>query len=131
MVIALGWQFADRMFVKPPVSSTVERTDMLVKSGEHIQLNVLNGSGTQNVARIYTDFLRARKFDVVEMANYKTSDVEHTYIIDKVNDSSVSHKVAYALGISPTKIVVQLDSEAFVDAAVVIGKDYPYTNPMR
>lgn len=131
IVIGLGWQFVERMFVKPPVSSTRERTDLLVRAGEHIQLNVLNGSGAANVARIYTDFLRARKFDVVVMSNYKTSTVEHTYIIDKVGDSSASNKIAYALGISPTRIMVEPDSEAFVDAAVVIGKDYPATNPMR
>lgn len=119
------------MFVKPPVSSTRERTDLLVRAGEHIQLTVLNGSGASNVARVYTDFLRARKFDVVAMSNYKTSTVDHTYIIDKVGDSSASHKIAYALGISPTRIMVEPDSEAFVDAAIVIGKDYPTTNPMR
>jgi len=119
------------MFVKPPVSSTRERTDLLVKAGEHIQLNVLNGSGTSNVARTFTDFLRARKFDVVEMSNYKSNAVERTFIIDKVNDSIASQKIAYALGISPKLIVVEPDSEAFVDAAVVIGKDYLYTNPMR
>jgi hypothetical protein len=131
IVIFLGWQFVERMFVKPPVSSLRERTDLLVKAGEHIQLNVLNGSGTSNVARTFTDFLRARKFDVVEMSNYKSNSVEHTFIIDKVNDSAASQKIAYALGISPKLIVVEPDSEAFVDAAVVIGKDYLYTNPMR
>jgi hypothetical protein len=131
IVVVLGWQFVERMFVKPPVSSTRERTDLLVRAGEHIQLNVLNGSGAANVARIYTDFLRARKFDVVSMSNYKTSTIEHTYIIDKVGDSSASHKIAYALGISPTRIIVEPDSEAFVDAAVVIGKDFSATNPLR
>lgn len=131
IVIGLSWQFIERMFLKPPVSSTRERTDLLVRAGEHIQLNVLNGSGAANVARTFTDFLRARKFDVVEMSNFKTSSVEHTYIIDKVGDSSASNKVAYALGISPSRIMVAPDSEAFVDAAVVIGKDYLTTNPMH
>ena len=127
----LGWQFVNRFFVKPPVSSTVERNDLLVKAGEHIQLNVLNGSGAPNVARVYTDFLRARQFDVVSMSNYKLSNVEHTFIIDKVGDSVASHKIAYALGVSPTRITVEPDTEAFVDAAVVIGKDFTSTNPMR
>lgn len=104
---------------------------MLVRAGEHIQLNVLNGSGAPNVARIYADFLRARKFDVVTMGNYKLTNVEHTFIIDKVGDSAATHKIAYALGISSARITIERDSEAFVDAAVVIGKDYPNTNPMR
>ena len=44
---------------------------MLVRAGEHIQLTVMNGSGVANTARTFTDFLRARQFDVVEMTNYK------------------------------------------------------------
>jgi len=131
VVTLLGWQFINRMWVKPPVSSTRERSDLLVKAGEHIQVNILNGSGTANVARIFTDFLRARQFDVVEMANYKEKDVEHTFIIDKVSDTIAAQKIAYALGISSMRISHEPDSNAFVDAAVVIGKDYLTTSPMK
>jgi hypothetical protein len=131
IVILLGWQFISRMWVKPPVSSTRERTDMLVSAGEHIQLTVMNGSGVPNTARIFTDFLRARKFDVVEMTNYKEKNVEHTFIIDKISDTVSAQKVAYALGISPMRISHEPDSNAFVDAAVVIGKDYLTTSPMK
>ncbi|MFI5264715.1 MAG: LytR C-terminal domain-containing protein, partial [Candidatus Kapaibacterium sp.] len=118
-VILFSWQFVSRMWVKPPVSSTRERSDMLVKAGENIQVNVMNGSGVANAARIFTDFLRARKFDVVEMTNYKEKNVEHTFIIDKVSDTMAAQKVAYALGISTMRISHAPDSNAFVDAAVV------------
>jgi len=104
---------------------------MLVKAGEHIQVNILNGSGTANVARIFTDYLRARKFDVVEMTNYKEKNVEHTFIVDKISDTTSAQKLAYALGISPMLITHEPDSNAFVDAAVVIGKDYLNTGPMK
>ena len=131
IVVLLGWQFISRIWVKPPVSSTRERTDLLVTAGEHIQVNILNGSGAANVARTFTDFLRARKFDVVEMTNYKDKNVEHTFIIDKVSDTVAAQKIAYALGISPMRIVHEPDSNAFVDAAVVIGKDFNITSPMK
>ena len=104
---------------------------MLVKAGEHIQLTVMNGSGTTNAARTFTDFLRARQFDVVEMTNYKEKNVEHTFIIDKVSDTIAAQKVAYALGISNARISHEPDSNAFVDAAVIIGKDYLTTSPMK
>jgi hypothetical protein len=127
----LLWQFISRMWVKPPVSSTVERNDMLVKAGERIQLMVMNGSGTSGAARTFTDFLRARKFDVVEMTNFKIQNVPYTYIIDRVSDSVSAQKVAYALGISYSRIILEVDTNAFVDAAVVIGKDCKNTYPMR
>ena len=104
---------------------------MLVKAGEHVQITVMNGSGTPNIARTFTDFLRARQFDVVEMTNYKEKGVEHTFIIDKVLDTIAAQKVAYALGISAMRIVYEPDSNAFVDVAVVIGKDYLNTSPMK
>lgn len=119
------------MWVNPPVSSTRERTDMLVKAGEHIQLTVMNGSGADGVAREFTDYLRARKFDVIEMTNFSKQDVAVTYIIDKVNDPVSAKKVAYALGIGEDRIKNEPDSNAFVDAAVVIGKDFKSMNPMR
>ncbi|MDP4219375.1 MAG: LytR C-terminal domain-containing protein [Bacteroidota bacterium] len=131
VVVLLGWQFISRMWVKPPVSSTRERSDLLVRAGEHIQLTVMNGSGAANAARAFTDFLRARKFDVVEMTNYKEKNVEHTFIIDKVLDTVAAQKVAYALGISAMRITHEPDSNAFVDAAVVIGKDYINMSPMK
>lgn len=124
-------QFISRMWVKPPVSSTVERNDMLVSAGERIQLMVMNGSGAEGMARTFTDFLRARKFDVVEMTNFKTQNVPHTYIIDRVSDSVSAQKVAYALGISYSRIILEVDTNAFVDAAVIIGKDFKSTNPLR
>ena len=127
----LLWQFVERIWVKPPVSSTRERNDLLVKAGEHIQLTVMNGSGSAGVARTFTDFLRARKFDVVEMTNYPGPGVAHTFVIDKVGDSVVVQKVAYALGIDKSMIRRDIDTNAFLDVAVVIGKDFSSTNPMK
>jgi hypothetical protein len=65
------------------------------------------------------------------MSNYREKNVERSFVIDKVNDRTASTKVAYALGIDPAKIVVQIDTDAFVDAAVVIGKDFPALKPMK
>jgi hypothetical protein len=65
------------------------------------------------------------------MTNFKTQDVANTYVIDKVADSVSAQKVAYALGISYSRIVRDVDTNAFVDAAVVIGKDFQSTNPLR
>ena len=130
LVVLLAGQFVSRMFITPPVSAEVERTDLLVKAGERIQLRVLNGSGEPNLAREFTDFLRARKFDVVEMGNHPEV-IEHTRIIDKVNDRVAAGKVAYALGAKESSVVSLPDPEAFVDAEVIIGKDYLSLKPKQ
>lgn len=131
LVVLLAGEFISRMWIKPPVDNTIERTDMLVRKGERIQVTVMNGCGQPKVASKFTDYLRARKFDVVEMTNYKRKDIEHTFVIDKIKDTAASQKVAYALGIELNQIVHEVDSNAFVDAAVVIGKDFQALNPMK
>lgn len=104
---------------------------MLVLPGERIQINVLNGSGRMRLAQTFTDYLRARKFDVVQMDNYKDSTVPRTFIIDRVGDSSAAQKIAYALGVDDSMIRRQIDTEEYVNADLVIGRDYPSLNPMK
>ena len=130
LVVLLIGQFVSRIFITPPVSAEVERTDLLVKAGEKIQLKVLNASGQPNLAREFTDFLRARKFDVVEMGNYG-EEIEHSLVVDKVNDKVAAGKVAYALGVGESNVVSRPDPEAFVDAEVIIGKDFPSLKPKQ
>ena len=130
VVLLLG-QFITRTVLTHPVSGEIDRPDMLVRKGERIQVNVLNGSGRSHIAQRFTDFLRARKFDVVEMDNYKDTNVEHTFIVDRVNDSISSHKISYALGIDEKYIRREVDTEEYVKADIVIGKDFLALKPMQ
>lgn len=130
LVILLAGQFVTHFFISPPVNAEVERTDMLVTKGEKIQLKVLNASGESNLAREFTDFLRARKFDVVEMGNFGEV-IEHSQVIDKVSDKVAANKVAYALGVGATNVVSKPDPDAFVDAEVIIGKDFLSLKPKQ
>ncbi len=131
VVVLLGWQLVNRTMLTHPVSGELTRTDMLVRKGERIQLNVLNGSGRMRLAQRFTDFLRARKFDVVQMDNYKDSTVARTFILDRVGDSTSAQKIAYAIGIDDSMIRRAIDSEEYVKADLVIGRDYPSLNPMK
>ena len=130
VVLLLG-QFITRTVITHPVSGEIDRPDLLVRKGERIQVNVLNGSGRSHIAQRFTDFLRARKFDVVQMDNYKDTNVEHSIIIDRVNDSISSHKIAYALGIDEKYIQRSIDTAEYVKADIVIGRDCLGLKPMK
>ncbi len=130
-VILLGWQFVTRTVLTHPVSGELERPDMLVRKGERIQINVLNGSGKMRLAQRFTDYLRARKFDVVDMENYKDTAVAKTFIIDRVGDSVSAHKIAYALGVADSLVRREIDTEEYVKADLVIGRDFQALNPMK
>jgi LytR cell envelope-related transcriptional attenuator len=130
-VVLLGWQFVDRTMLTHPISGELNRPDLLVRQGERIQMNVLNGSGHMRLAQTFTDYLRARKFDVVQMDNYKDTTVARTFVIDRVGDSTSAQKIAYALGVEDSMIRREIDTEEYVKADLVIGRDYPSLNPMK
>lgn len=89
-----------------------------------IQLDVLNGSGEPRLAQRMTDFLRSRGFDVVEMGNYKTSDVEATVVLDRVGNLEAAKHVAAAIGVPAERVEQKLDKSLYLDVSVIIGKDY-------
>ncbi len=131
IVVMLAWQFVISTFIRHPVSGEIDRPDMLVRKGERIQINVLNGSGRMRLAQRFTDYLRARKFDVVDMENYKDTNVARTFIIDRVGDSVSAQKIAYALGVPDSFIRREIDTEEYVKADLVIGRDFQALNPMK
>lgn len=127
VVIILIWSFVNRIFIDPPVKPET------IKGGKAhtIQLDVLNGSGVPKLSQKFTDYLRARGFDVVEMGNYKDSKVEITRVIDRAGQPDAAQQVAEALGVPKTGIVQQIDRNSYLDVSVVIGKDFKLLKPFK
>lgn len=119
------WSFINRMFLEPPVEPEV-----VAEGKTHtIQLDVLNGSGASKLGLRFTEYLRSRGFDVVELGNYKDSNVEFTRIIDRSGNAAAAEQVAQALGVPKERITKQLDRTMYLDVSVVIGKDYRSLKP--
>jgi len=116
-----------RHVFKPPVDAT--------RTGEPgsavIQVDVLNGCGIGGAASTATSYLRARGFDVVEIRNYKTFDVQESLVIDRRGDLEYARRVAYALGVSKKNIVQQINDDYYVDVSVVVGRDYSSLKPSQ
>ena len=127
VVLFLIWSFVHRMFIEPPVNPEIEKGG----KAHTIQLDVQNGSGVQRLGQRFTDYLRARGFDVVEAGNYKDSKVEQTRVIDRAGHMEAAQQVAEALGVAKTNVVQQIDRNAFLDVTVVIGKDYRLLKPFK
>jgi len=93
-----------------------------------IQVEVLNGCGILGVAEKFTDFLRKEKFDVVQMGNYISFDIDKSLVIDRTGNRVNALKVAAALGIDNENIIILKNDDSFLDVSVVIGKDYKKLN---
>ena len=126
-VLVLVWSFVYRTFIEPPVQPET------VQGGKThtIQLDVLNGSGVPKISQRFTDYLRARGFDVVEMGNYKDSRVDYTRVIDRAGQLAAAQQVAEALGVPKERVTREIDRNLYLDVSVVVGKDYKSLKPLK
>jgi len=99
------------------------------KPSSIIQVEVLNGCGEPGAADNFTSFLRKNNFDVVQIGNYISFDVEKTLVIDRVGNTANAIKIADALGIDRKNIIQQINKNYFLDASIVIGKDFDTLKP--
>ena len=96
-----------------------------------IQVEVLNGCGVDGVAAKFTDYLRRNNFDVVQVGNYTSSNIDETMVIDRIGNRANTEKLAEVLGIDKRNIIQQLNKDYFLDATLVIGKDYNRLEPLN
>jgi hypothetical protein len=99
--------------------------------GEIIQVEVRNGCGVSGLAAEMTLFLREQGFDVVEVGDYKSFDLERSIVFDRTGDLEAAKKVAAVLTLPEAQIVQEIRPDLYLDASVVIGKDYKSLKPFR
>ena len=96
--------------------------------GRPPRVEVLNGAGRSGLARDATDRLRAAGFDVVYLGNASVS-TDTSYVLDRAGRADVARAVANALGIS--RVTARNDSTLYVEATVVLGRDWSETEVPR
>lgn len=109
------------------ISNTLKKEEISEQTlilPSQVQIEVLNGCGAAGVADRFTEFLRAKGFDVVNKGNYSSFDVDNTLVIDRSNSPDKSSMVANALGLESKRIVKQFNNQYFLDVTIIIGKDY-------
>ncbi len=89
-----------------------------------IQVEVLNGCGVNDVGDGLTDVLRAKGIDVVKTGNYRSFDIENTFIIDRLGKTETANRVADSLNLDKRFIITEKNKSYFLDLTIVIGKDY-------
>lgn len=114
-------------------TQVVDSTTYLTKqpSGGTLQIDVQNGCGTAGIADKFTEYLRSKGFDVVEMGNFSTQDIKTSMVIDRAGNMKNAKQVAISLGISEKYVIQQMNKNYFLDATVVIGKDYAELMPFK
>jgi len=94
-----------------------------------IQLEVMNGCGITGVAEKFTNYLRQNNFDVVQVGNYKSFDIDNTLVVDRTGNKNNALRVAEVLGIDSKNVIQQINNDYFLDVSLIIGKDFNRLNP--
>ena len=89
-----------------------------------IQVEVLNGCGVAGVGDGFTDILRSKGIDVVKTGNYRSFDVDNTFLIDRMGKIETANRVADSLNLDKKFIITEKNKSYFLDLTIVIGKDY-------
>jgi hypothetical protein len=95
--------------------------DVGVPAGR-VRVQVLNASGRPGLAREATRVLRDRGFDVLEFGNGKGFPPDSSMVLDRAGRLEVARQVADAVGIR--RVAARPDSNLYLDATVVLGKDW-------
>ena len=110
---------------------TIEEFNEAEVPSEIIQVEVLNGCGIAGVADMFTSHLRSQNFDVVNIDNYISFDINESMVIDRTGNMGNARKVAESLNINNKNVIQQLNDDYFLDVTIIIGKDYYKLNPLK
>jgi hypothetical protein len=124
VLLLLGYGFITRLADSGPADALDPATAALEESGDIVQVGVRNGTTVAGLARRTRDVLRRQGFDVLEADNFERSDVDSSFVIDRVGNPDMARRVADALGVAPSRILEDIRPDLYLDATVVIGADY-------
>ena len=115
--------------IRSNVLPSPETTGEAEPGSDIIQVEVRNGCGVSGLAEGMRQFLRQEGFDVVEVGNHSSFNQAQTIVVDRVGNLEAARRVAASLGLSEDRVSQELRQDYFLDASVIIGKDYATLPP--
>lgn len=119
------------LFTKISALASDNSEEELNKNVRIIQLEVLNGCGITGIAEKFTGYLRENDFDVVQVGNYSSYDIDNTLVVDRTGNKDNAFIVAVTLGIDSKNVIQQINNDYFLDVSVIIGKDFNRLKPFN
>lgn len=104
--------------------AVVTEKQPVVEEARPLQIEVLNGCGVSGIAAQFTDYLRAKGFDVVKTDNYESFNIRRTVVIDRRGVLRNGVRVARALGLGEERVLQEANEAYLLDASLILGSDY-------
>jgi hypothetical protein len=94
-----------------------------------VRVEVLNAGGREDMARLATDHLRDRGFDVVYFGNREPFGQDSTIVLDRALRPEAAAAVARALGTD--WVESQPDTTLYLDVTVHLGRGWTPDAPVN
>ena len=78
-----------------------------------------------------TEYLREKSFDVVNIGNYRSFEIENSIIIDRTGKLFNAHIISDSIGLINSNIIQQINREYLLDVTIILGKDYSQLIPLK
>ena len=131
VLLIFSYSFIYRIFISPPANSEIILTTNNRQIVHTIQIEILNGTKINGLAKKMMDWLRRRNFDVLNIGNWKNDSLQTTMIYDRLGNITASKNVATALGFADSLVFSKPDSSLLLNTTVIIGNDYKKLNPFK
>ncbi len=95
-----------------------------------VRLEVLNASGRKDLARLVTKYLRKKGFDVIDFGTYGSVE-KQTKIVNCSDNLEGALRLRETLGLRGLEIYSKVDRIGIVQARIILGADFDYTNIER
>ncbi len=106
----------------PPLDE-VDLENLPAAGGERVRVEVLNAGGRAGMARLATERLRDRRFDVVYFGN-AGSPVEFSEVLVRTGGMEPARRIAAVLGIDEGRVRSEPDTTLYVDVTVRLGHEW-------
>ena len=90
-------------------------------------IEVLNGCGRKGIGERASEVLIDHGFDVMFLGNAEDFEYEETLVIDRAGDRSKAVGLTEALGVG--RVISQQSASSYVEATVIVGKDFAMLRP--
>ena len=106
------------------LSEMIASTRYELKTGHKIEIEIHNGCGTAGLANIYTDFLRAEGYDVLDSKNAEHFSYSQSLILYHNDNYDRALSLAKTMGMTESQISILEDGNELHDLTLIIGQDY-------
>jgi hypothetical protein len=89
-----------------------------------IRIEILNGTTVSGMARKTKDLFQSYGFEVVNMGNAPTTDLQNTMVIDRKGNPALAEQAAKIIKCERITAQIEANASQDVDVTIMLGKDF-------